>query len=90
VDAGKLTLVGAALVVIGFLVVFAGVATSAGTSGSTGGFILIGPFPIVFGNGPDSLTLALIGAAITIVVVVAYLVTFLRWRTSSPAGTETA
>lgn len=79
-DAGKLTMAGIALVLIGFLVVFVGSATSAGGSGSTGGFILIGPIPIVFGNGPNSGTLALVGAAITVVVVLFYVVTFLRIR----------
>jgi len=88
-DAGRLGLLGISLVFIGFFVVLAGVATSSGGSGSTGGFILIGPFPIVFGSGPGSSTLALIGAAITIVVIVAYLVTFLRWR-ASRTSTEVA
>jgi uncharacterized protein (TIGR00304 family) len=82
-DSGKLALIGIALVFIGFFVVFAGVATSIGggaSSASTGGFILIGPIPIVFGNGPNSSSLALVGMAITVLVVVAYLLTFLRWR----------
>lgn len=56
-------LVGIALVVLG----------SAGTGGvSTGGFILIGPFPIVFGTGPSGAVLgplAVVMGAVLILLV---------------------
>jgi uncharacterized protein (TIGR00304 family) len=40
---------------------------------SGGGIILIGPIPIVFGAGPDFLTLLPIAVAITIMAVVLFL-----------------
>jgi uncharacterized membrane protein len=68
------------MIFLGAVVVAAGVMTSSGVSSSGGGFILIGPFPILFGSGPDSATLSLVGAAITVVVVLFYVLSFMRWR----------
>ncbi len=72
--------VGLAMLFIGFLVVVAGMITASGSYASSGGFILIGPIPIVFGNGPNSGTLAIVGAALTAVMVAVYLLSFLLWR----------
>ena len=77
-DRERMTLVGIAMVVVGFFVVLAGAATPSGSS--SGGFILIGPFPIVFGNGPSSGMLAVLGGVITTVLVVFYIMAFLRMR----------
>ena len=77
-DRERMTLAGIAMVVVGFFVVLAGTLTSPG--GSSGGFILIGPFPIVFGNGPNSGTLAVVGGVITAVLVAFYIMTFLMMR----------
>ena len=85
-DQGRLALVGIAIVFVGFFVVLVGAFTSAGNSGSTGGFILVGPIPIVFGNGPNSGTLAILGTVITIAVVALYLVAFLRMRRTPSQG----
>jgi uncharacterized membrane protein len=74
--------VGFALTFLGFAVVVVGALLGAGGSGSFGGFILIGPFPIVFGSGPDSGFLAIVAVAITGLVVAAYLVSLLLWRSS--------
>ena len=82
-DQVRLTLVGISIVFLGFFVVLAGALTSSGGSGSTGGFILIGPIPIVFGSGPNSGMLALLGVVLTFAVVVVYLVALLRMRRAS-------
>ena len=80
---------------LGMLIIFAGflvVIVGAGGSTSSGGFILIGPIPIVFGSGPDSSMLGSVALAISAVVIVAYLVSFFAWgsgrRRGARAGTE--
>ena len=70
---------GVLVILTGFLVVTIGVFLGAGGSTSAGGFILIGPIPIVFGSGPNSSILASVALAISAVMVVAYLVSFLIW-----------
>ena len=70
--------------VLGFLLVFAGiivlvVATSLFGSGSVGGVILIGPVPIIFGSGPETFWLVLIGVIVTVLCVVLFLVISRRW-----------
>ena len=75
----RLTLVGLAIIFVGFLVVAVGALLETGVSGSSGGFILIGPIPIVFGNGPNSGTLASVALAISVLMVAVYLVSFLFW-----------
>ncbi len=69
------------LVVLGISLVFAGVAViivasvfTGGGSGSVGGVIFIGPFPIVFGAGPDAAWLITLGVVLAIISVVLFLV----------------
>ena len=63
---------GIALVFVGVVVlVFASL--NSGGSGSAGIIIFIGPFPIVFGSGPNWGWLVLIGIIITVVSVVFFL-----------------
>ena len=75
------------MVVLGALLVVAGVALVAyGAAGqgnaSAGGFILIGPFPIVFGTGSNGGELALLSVLLGVLMVVLLLVMALRaWRT---------
>jgi len=76
----RLALLGVAIVFVGSLVVAVGAFSGPGGSGSTGGFILIGPVPIVFGSGPNSGVLATVGLAITVAMVAVYLLSFLFWR----------
>ncbi|HUK74145.1 MAG TPA: DUF131 domain-containing protein [Nitrososphaerales archaeon] len=76
----RLALLGVAIVFVGFLVVAVGTFAGPGGSGSSGGFILIGPVPIVFGSGPNSGVLATVGLVITVVMVAVYLLSFLLWR----------
>ena len=68
------------MIFLGFIVVMVGSVVTSGGPASSGVFILIGPVPIVFGNGPNSAMLALAGLAITLAVVLVYLMSFLRWR----------
>ncbi len=49
------------------------------SAGSFGGFILIGPFPIVFGVGPEATWLALFAIIIGILSVILLLLLW-RWR----------
>ncbi|MGH9918591.1 MAG: TIGR00304 family membrane protein, partial [Nitrososphaerales archaeon] len=76
----KLALLGVAIVFVGFLVVAIGTSTEPGGSSSSGGFVLIGPVPIVFGSGPNSGVLAMVGLVVTVVMVAVYLLSFLLWR----------
>ena len=75
----NLASLGMFIIFAGFLVVIIGGILGAGRSSSVGGFILIGPIPIVFGSGPDSSILALVALAISAVVVAVYLVSFFIW-----------
>jgi uncharacterized protein (TIGR00304 family) len=81
---------GVVIIFIGFLVVFLGAFIDAGSGGSisSGGFILIGPIPIVFGNGPNSGNLAEVGLAITLVMVAFYLVSFFFCRSGRRSEAE--
>lgn len=76
----RLFLLGIGIIFVGFVVVALGVALGPSGSSSTGGFILIGPFPIVFGSGPNSAMLVEVGLVITIAVVAFYLISFFLWR----------
>jgi uncharacterized membrane protein len=90
-NSARLVWVGFAIIFAGFIVVALGAFTGTGGSSSSGGFILIGPIPIVFGNGPNSGMLASVALVISVVVVVAYLVSFFFWgvrRRREEAGTE--
>jgi uncharacterized membrane protein len=78
-NSARLLWVGLAIILIGFLVVAAGAFLGSGGSSSIGGFFLIGPVPIVFGNGPNSGTLASVALAISVLMVVVYLVSFVFW-----------
>lgn len=75
----NLASLGMFIIFAGFLVVIIGAILGAGGSSSIGGFILIGPIPIVFGSGPNSTMLASVALAISAVVVALYLVSFFIW-----------
>jgi uncharacterized membrane protein len=59
----QLLILGFAIVIIGLIVVFVAAALGGG-SASVGGVIFIGPFPIVFGAGPDAAWLIAISVAL--------------------------
>ena len=88
----RLTWVGVAIIFVGLLVVAVGASVGSGGSGSSGGFILIGPIPIVFGSGPGSGMLAAVALVITVAMVAVYLLSFFLLRSGerreAGAGTE--
>jgi uncharacterized membrane protein len=71
---------------LGITLVFVGIAVLIvasfvfGGSGSVGGVILIGPFPIVFGAGPDASWLLAISVILTVVSVILFLIMNRRAR----------
>lgn len=76
-----LSLLGFAVILLGFGVVVVGALGSSGTGpGSTGGFVLIGPIPIVFGTGVNPGLLDEVAVGLTVVMVALYLATYLLWR----------
>ncbi|MCW4017566.1 MAG: DUF131 domain-containing protein [Candidatus Bathyarchaeota archaeon] len=66
---------GFALVFVGVIVIAVASALGGGNgSTSTGVVIFIGPFPIVFGSGPDAGGLITIGLIIAIISIVSFVV----------------
>jgi uncharacterized membrane protein len=76
----RLASLGVAIIFVGFLVVALGTFTGRGNSSSIGGFVLIGPIPIVFGSGSGSGVLATVALAITLAMAAVYLLSFVFWR----------
>ena len=64
-------ILGIALVFVG-IVVLVVVSVFLGGSGSVGVVVFIGPFPIVFGSGPNATWLILLGIIIAVVSVVVF------------------
>ena len=68
------------LLVLGIVVVLVGIVVLAvasfvsGGSSSTGIVVFIGPFPIVFGSGPNSTWLIIIGQILAVLTVVSFVV----------------
>jgi uncharacterized membrane protein len=68
-----------ALMILGFVVVIVGIilvmtaSLLGGGSASVGGVIFIGPFPIVFGAGPDAVWLIAISMVVSVVMIVIWL-----------------
>jgi uncharacterized membrane protein len=75
----RLASLGILVIFVGFIVVFIGALQGASGSTSSGGFILIGPIPIVFGNGPNSGYLASVALAVSAVMIAFYVLSFLAW-----------
>lgn len=71
------------IILLGFLILIAGVAlefTSIPSHASVGGVIFIGPFPIVFGSGPNYQYIITISLFIAVIMV---LLSFLLYRRAS-------
>ena len=69
-----LLIAGLTLIFAGIIAVIAATALgSAGTSASGGIIIFIGPFPLVFGAGPDAPWLILIGVILAIISFVSFI-----------------
>lgn len=76
------------LLVVGFVLVFVGVAvvilvSAISGSGSVSGVILIGPIPIVFGAGLDAVPLVLLGVIITIISLILFFIMNRRAKTET-------
>ena len=72
-------MLGVALIFIGIVVLIVA-SVVLGGSGSAGVVIFIGPFPIVFGKGPDAVWLILIGIIIAVLSIVLFLIMNRRMR----------
>ena len=66
---------GFAIIIVGVILVVLS-SVLGGGSGSVGGVIFIGPFPLVFGAGPDAIWLILISLTIAVLMLVLFVV----WR----------
>jgi len=87
-NSARLVWLGFAIIFVGFVVVAVGAFLAPSGSSSSGGFILIGPIPIVFGSGPNSGILAAVAVAITVMMIAVYLVSFFVWRSASRRESE--
>ncbi len=75
--------------ILGIIMVFAGIAViivaaafSSGGSTGFGAVVFIGPFPIVFGAGPNSSWLILIGIILAALTVILFIIMNKRAETS--------
>lgn len=71
ISGNNIILTGILIIFIGFIIVFAGTALQASSKPSdvkTGGVILIGPIPIIFGSDKGTIITAVILAIILMVV----------------------
>jgi uncharacterized membrane protein len=82
----RLVVLGLLLMAAGFIVVAVGSSGSAGVS--TGGFVLIGPIPIVFGSGTNGTQLAALSAMLGVLTLVLVLVMAFRSRSLMRKGEE--
>lgn len=73
-----LFLAGFFIILAGFVLVIVGSASQTGVS--SGGFILIGPFPIVFGTGGNGGQLAILSVAAGVILIV--MTAIWAWRLS--------
>ncbi len=64
-------MLGFAVVIIGIILVMAS-SLLGGGSASVGGVIFIGPFPIVIGAGPDAVWLIAISIAISVLMILSF------------------
>jgi uncharacterized protein (TIGR00304 family) len=86
IDSAVLYALGIALVFVGVLVIIIGVILVSGSGArkgkvKSGGAILIGPIPIIFGTDKKSLkTVLLLALALTVMLVVAMVVYYLLLR----------
>ena len=74
----KLYAVGVVLLFLGFAMIVLGSFT--GGNATVGGFVLIGPIPIVFGSGKDAGLLAILSVAAGLIMIVMVYLTFRQTR----------
>lgn len=82
----RLYFIGFIVLLIGTLIFFAGSFQS--SSASVGGVIFIGPFPIVFGSGPDSGTLVLASLIIVAMMIAMFFSYILLARRRYEGGAD--
>ena len=75
-----LLMLGFAVIIVGIILIMAA-SLLGGGSASAGGVIFIGPFPIVFGAGPDAAWLITISLIISVVMILVFML--MRRRNSS-------
>src|SRR5439155_26705599 len=81
----RLYAVGVVLLFLGFAMIVLG--SFAGSDATVGGFVLIGPIPIVFGSGKDAGLLAILSvAAGLIMITMVYLTLRQTRRMGTPAN----
>jgi len=66
-------ILGIVLVLVGIVVLLVASLVSGG-SGSVGVVVFIGPFPIVFGSGPNAIWLILVGIILAVLIVLFWVV----------------
>ena len=64
-----------AMVFVGMILMMIASFSEGRGSGSGGAIVLIGPIPVVLGSGPESTRMILIAAVITVIALVAFLLT---------------
>lgn len=69
-----LFLLGFFIMLAGFLVLIIVAALSGNSSVSFGGVVFIGPFPIVFGAGPDALTIIVLSITLAVLSIVTFII----------------
>lgn len=70
----SLVALGISLIFVGIAVIIVASVFASGGSSSVGGVIFIGPFPIVFGTGPDAAWLIALGVVLAIISIILFLV----------------
>jgi uncharacterized membrane protein len=75
--------VGFFIILVGVIITVAAALLFGEGTGSLGGFILIWPFPIVFGAGPEATWLALLAIILGILSIMLFLI---LWRRRSLQG----
>jgi len=69
-----LFVLGLLLILVGFLILMIATMLSSEASASFGGFIMIGPFPIVFGAGPEAAWMVLFAIVMAVLSIVIFFV----------------
>lgn len=79
---GKILAFGFVLILAGFVLVFLG--SIGGTSISTGGFVMIGPVPIVFGSGTNGSIVAVLAVCMGLLMLFWFVLLARRTRAERP------
>ncbi len=76
-----LLFLGLAIVIVGIIIITVA-SVLGGGAGSVGGVIFIGPFPIVFGAGPDAIWLIIVSITVAVLMIVLLFVMRRRGKSS--------